>query len=61
MAYKIKNKNEREIRCQILADRYRLLLNKDIEDYSIGLRNEKTKMEMAKIEKELNELEKKKK
>jgi len=38
----------------ILADRYRFLMNKDIEDFSIGIRNIKTRKEMEDIEKRLS-------
>ena len=41
---------------QDLIERYKILLNRDIEDFSIGIKNIGVKEEMEDIEKKLGEL-----
>jgi len=47
-------KNDDEKLANKLAQRYKHLLDADIEDYKIGIQNARTKREMEEIEKELS-------
>jgi len=44
-----------DIQRQILIDRYKFLMNKDIDDFSIGIKNIKVKKQMEDIEKQLSD------
>lgn len=41
----------------MLIERYKTLLNRDIDDYSIGIKNLRVKKEMKEIEDTLNKME----